>query len=200
MHICGLCAVWEGGLVPQGLSAVTNFAVMFDLVVMFAAPLIAGLNFASHGAFARLGKEEACGSLLMRWSTVLHLIAEKFWLGWAWGELDYAHFIALNNKFRFCDILDNAHNLPLHLAAELGALAALLICGGSVWWAIRQKLWAARDDTRQMAWVVMAVILLFRMLEYPLWCGPFQTAFEICFLLLCHQKQLADAESGPVKV
>ena len=153
---------------------------MVYLVVMFAAPWIAGLDLASHGAFARLGKEEDCGSRLMLWSNVLHPITEKPWLGWGWGEFDFAHFITLCNQPRFYDILDNAHNLPLHLAVELGLLAALLIYGGFTWWVLRRKPWAERHATRQMALAVIAVItvitviLLHSMLEYPLWYGRFR--------------------------
>jgi len=135
----------------------------------------------------------------MLWSNVLQLIAQKPWLGWGWGELDYAHFITLYNEPRFCDILDNAHNLPLHLAVELGVPAALLVCGGFVWWMVRQKPWTERDATRQMAWAVMAVILLHSMLEYPLWYGPFQMAFGICVLLLWRQKPPLDAANSSKK-
>ena len=60
------------------------------------------------------------------------LIAQKPWLGWGWGELDYAHFITLYPGARFCDILDNAHNLPLHLAVELGVPLAVVLCGGGL--------------------------------------------------------------------
>ena len=151
---------------------------------MFAMPYLAGLDGASYGAFARLGKDDACSSRLVLWSNVLHLIAQKPWLGWGWGELDFAHFITLYNGPRFCDILDNAHNLPLHLAVELGVPLALLVCGGFAWWVLRQKPWAERDATRQMAWTVMAVILLHSMLEYPLWYGPFQIAFVLCPVIL----------------
>jgi hypothetical protein len=107
---------------------------------------------------------------------VLQVIAQKPLLGWGWGELDYAHFMTLYPGMRFCDILDNAHNLPLHLAAELGVPAALLACGGFLWWALRQRPWAEREASRQLAWAVLALVLLHSMLEYPLWYGPFQLA------------------------
>jgi hypothetical protein len=90
----------------------------------------------------------------------------------------------LYNKPRFCDILDNAHNLPLQLAVELGVPVSLLVCGGFAWWALRQKPWAEVDATRQMAWAVMAVMLLHSMVEYPLWYGPFQIAFSLCVVIL----------------
>jgi hypothetical protein len=106
----------------------------------------------------------------------LHLIAQKPWTGWGWGELDYAHFITLYPGPRFCDILDNAHNLPLHIAVELGLPAALIACLsviGLIWWG---KPLVESDANRKIAWGVLAVIGLHSLLEYPLWYGPFQTA------------------------
>lgn len=127
--------------------------------------------------WSRIGGGESCSSRLVLWSNALHLIAQKPLLGWGWGEMDYAHFITLYPDERFCDILDNAHNLPLHLAVELGLPAALLVCGGFLWWAVRQRPWAERDPQRQLAWAMLAIILLHSMLEYPLWYGPFQIVF-----------------------
>jgi O-antigen ligase len=193
--LCFLCVLWgqwRNALVRK----VLLWAVLVYAVAVFVMPLLAGLDLSKYGLASRLGKDEACGSRLMLWSNVLHLIAQKPWLGWGWGELDYAHFITLYNEPRFCDILDNAHNLPLHLAVELGVPLAVLVCGGFIWWVLRQKPWAEVDATRQMAWSVMAVILLHSMLEYPLWYGPFQIAFGICIFLLWRQKQPVDVENN----
>ncbi len=181
--LCGLYAVW-GGWRFAPLRRLLVCAVLAYGFAMFAMPYLAGLDVASHGAFARLGRDDACSSRMVLWSNVLHLIAQKPWLGWGWGELDFAHFITLYHGPRFCDILDNAHNLPLHLAVELGVPAALLVCGGFAWWVVRQKPWLESDASRQMAWAVMALVLLHSMLEYPLWYGPFQIAFVLCLLIL----------------
>lgn len=198
--VCALCWVW--GLWRQ--AAVRNIliaAVVTYAVAAFALPLLGGFDLSSFGMAARLREgDRLCASRITLWSNVLHLIGQKPWLGWGWGELDYAHFTTLYNEPRFCDILDNAHNLPLHLAVELGVPAAVLICGSFIWWAVRQKPWAELDATRQMAWAVMAVILLHSMLEYPLWYGPFQMAFGVCVLLLWHQKQPPELENDSKKV
>ena len=186
---------WRQPIVRQMLIG----AVSVYGVAVFAVPYLAGLDMSKYGLVARLGHDQDCGSRQLLWSNVLHLIAQKPWLGWGWGELDYAHFITLYNEPRFCDILDNAHNLPLHLAVELGVPAAVLICGGFSWWVLRQKPWAERDATRQMAWTVMAVILLHSMLEYPLWYGPFQMAFGACLLMLWRQNQPLDAKNSSKK-
>jgi hypothetical protein len=120
---------------------------------------------------------------------VLHLIAQKPWLGWGWGELDYAHFMTLYPGARFCDILDNAHNLPLHLAVELGLPMALSACGIALWLVWRARPWYELDATRQLAWTVLAVIALHSLLEYPLWYGPFQVATLLSIWLLWRSPQ-----------
>jgi O-antigen ligase len=132
----------------------------------------------------RFSEAPGCNSRLILWSNVLHLIAQKPWFGWGWGELDYAHFITLYPGERFCDILDNAHNLPLHLAVELGLPLALAFCGACMWLVWRAKPWRETNATRQMAWGVLAVIGLHSLLEYPLWYGPFQLAVVLAVWML----------------
>lgn len=154
-------------------------------VALFALPLLAGLDPLASGAWARLRAGDAvCSSRLTLWGNVLHLIAQKPWTGWGWGELDYAHFITLYPGNRFCDILDNAHDLPLHLAVELGLPVALTVCCAALWLLWRGQPWRERHPTRQLAWGVLAVIGLHSMLEYPLWYGPFQTAALLSVWLL----------------
>lgn len=152
------------------------------LALPWALQLVGGVQ--SAGLLGRFQEDAGCASRRVLWSNVLHLIGQKPWLGWGWGELDYAHFITLYPGERFCDILDNAHNLPLHLAVELGVPLALGFCGGLGWWIARHAPWSERDLTRQMAWAVLAVIGLHSLLEYPLWYGPFQIAAALCVYLL----------------
>ena len=115
---------------------------------------------------------------------MLHLIALRPWTGWGWGDLAWAHYITLYDGPRFCHILDNAHNLPLHLAVTLGVPAALLICGALAWGVWRGRPWAERDATRQLAWGVLLVIGIHSLVEYPLWYAPFQIAAAVCVTLL----------------
>ena len=164
---------WLGGLL--GCYAAATFAL----------PWAAGLDPDSHGMFSRLRDGDAlCSSRITLWRNVLQLVAAKPWLGWGWGELDYAHYITLYDGPRFCDILDNAHNLPLHLAVELGIPASLLVCGGVLVWVLRARPWRDNDAVRRAAWMVLAVIGVHSLLEYPLWYGPFQLALGLCLGLL----------------
>ncbi len=147
-------------------------------------------------ALSRLDDDEGCGSRLVLWSNVLHLIAQKPWLGWGWGELDYAHFVTLYPGERFCAILDNAHNLPLHLAVTLGVPVTLGLCFLLALWVWRARPWREADPLRQMAWGLLAVIGIHSLLEYPLWYGPFQlVAFLCCMVLWRRQVQPATPRS-----
>ncbi len=180
--LCTLLWVWREQ--PTGANRVHLMVVAiatysaFNIVISFIAGPDAGM-------IGRLRNgDEACSSRITLWSNVIHLIVQKPWWGWGWGELDYAHFITLYPGERFCDILDNAHNLPLHLAVELGIPAALLIgvlCTWAVW---RAQPWREVDPGRQMAWAVLAIIALHSLLEYPLWYGPFQIAAAVCIWLI----------------
>lgn len=182
--LCALCWVWGGWRQPV-VRRVLLGALLTYAVATLALPWLAGLDLLGHGMVARLrAGDPACASRLTLWSNVLHLIAQKPWFGWGWGELDSAHYMTFYPGARFCDILDNAHNLPLHLAVELGTPLALAVCGGAGWVVWRARPWRETDPTRQMAWAVLAVILLHSLLEYPLWYGPFQMAFGLCVWML----------------
>ncbi|WP_096666121.1 PglL family O-oligosaccharyltransferase [Polaromonas sp. AET17H-212] len=182
--LLALYGVW-GGLHHAAVRRVLLMALGTYGLAALALPWLAGFDLSTHGMFARLqGGDQLCASRLTLWSNVLHLIGQKPWLGWGWGELDYAHYMTLYPGARFCDILDNAHNLPLHLAVELGIPLALAVCGGAGWVVWRARPWRETDPTRQMAWGVLAVIMLHSMLEYPLWYGPFQMAFGLCVWML----------------
>lgn len=194
--VVGLFAVWRA---DRWMLAT---AVLAYLAAAWLLPLATGLDPMSSGILGRAGESAPhCTSRLTLWSNVLHLIAQKPWFGWGWGELDYAHFITLYPGERFCEILDNAHNLPLHLAVELGIPVAAAFCAMCLWLIWRHKPWAEKDPTRQMAWGVLAVIGLHSMLEYPLWYGPFQLAVVLCIWLLWrHPEEQAESVQGSLSV
>ncbi|MFL6693608.1 MAG: PglL family O-oligosaccharyltransferase, partial [Ramlibacter sp.] len=125
---------------------------------------------------SRISNGAGCQSRMVLWSNVLQLIAARPWLGWGWGGLDEAHFMTLYPGARFCEILDNAHNLPLHLAVELGVPVSVLVTGGVLAWVWRGRPWRDQDAQRQLAWGMLALLGIHSLLEYPLWYGPFQIA------------------------
>lgn len=163
----------------------------------WALPMLAGPEIEDMLRRLRDGAPEGHGRLLL-WGNVLELIAQRPWVGWGWGELSYAHFTHPYAGPRFVEILDNAHNLPLQLAVELGVPAAVLLCVGFAALVLSARPWRARDPLQLLAWAVLGAIGLHSLLEYPLWYGPFQLVFGVCLGLLwpgtaVHARWLASA-------
>ncbi|ABM57942.1 Wzy polymerase domain-containing protein [Verminephrobacter eiseniae] len=187
--VLGACALWPGAQGCRGLArGWAPLALASYVLAAWAMPvvLLACCGAVTEGLFTRLiAAPTGCNSRSVLWSNMLHLIAQKPWTGWGWGELDYAHYVTLFPGERFCALLDNAHNLPLHLAVELGLPAALLLCGLVLAWVLRSRPWRERDPARQLAWGLLAIIGVHSMLEFPLWYGPFQLATLLAVMLLC---------------
>jgi O-antigen ligase len=139
---------------------------------------------ATDSAMARMGALGGCGSRQALWANVLHLVAQHPLGGWGWDELRYAHYITEYPSLRFCDMLGNAHNLPLHIAFVWGVPVAVLVCLGVMVWAVRARPWQHKGAGQQLAWGVLGVLALHSLLEYPLWYGPFQVALLLCLWLL----------------
>lgn len=156
------------------------------LVAAWALPALLWRTAGLHGSvvFERVAASYGCGSRRVLWSNVLDLIALRPWGGWGWGELDYAHYVTLFPGQRFCALLDNAHNLPLHLAVELGVPAACLLLGVVAWLVWRAAPWRERVPQRQLAWGVLLPIAAHSLLEFPLWYGPFQLVTVLAVALL----------------
>ncbi|MDO5691412.1 MAG: Wzy polymerase domain-containing protein [Pseudomonadota bacterium] len=187
--VCGGLAAWWALQAGRGWRAVLAVGGAVALYVL-AALVLPGLAQMTEGVAGRdmlerlRTAESTCGSRLILWNNVLHLISLKPWTGWGWGELDYAHYMTRYDGARFCHILDNAHNLPLHLAVELGVPVALAACAAAGWLVWRGRPWAEQHPARQLAWGVLAVISIHSLVEYPLWYGPFQIAVAVCVWLL----------------
>lgn len=197
--LIGLLACWwflpqRRNLLMLALQALLAYGIAV-LALPWLLALATGLD--SGGLIGRIESDVGCLSRKVLWSNMLTLISQKPWLGWGFGELDYAHFITLYPGARFCQILDNAHNLPLHLAVESGLPVAFSVCGLLSWLVWRAKPWRDTHPVRQMAWGVLAVIVVHSLLEYPLWYGPFQLAAGLCVAMLWTGKR---AVSPPSRV
>ncbi len=174
---------WRGSLHARvrwlGFGALGYYVVALVLMPWLAD----AVGNASSGLWGRVEQGAGGFSRLALYSNTLDLIAQKPWLGWGWRELAYAHY-STHFDNRFMELLDNAHNLPLHLAVELGLPFALAVCGALVWWVWRSAPWRETDAARQLAWAVLLLIGVHSMVEYPLWYGPFLMALGLCGGLL----------------
>ncbi len=179
-----LTRLWPGARRERALLGLVGLLGFVVAALVLPLMLEATTGIAGTHLWTRVATSEACSSRAVLWHNILQLIAQRPWIGWGWGELDFAHFITLYGGARFCDILDNAHNLPLHLAVELGIPVAVLLIGGASWAVLRARPWLEAEPSRQMAWSVLAAIGLHSLLEYPLWYGPFEIALGLCLGLL----------------
>ncbi len=171
--------VWRG-------LALVGFMLCAYVLAALLLPIAAGVD---SSVFDRMRESpQGCESRMALYRNVLYLITQKPLTGWGWGELDFAHFMTLYTTplagVRFCDILGNAHNLPLQLAVELGLPLAILICGLLAAWLLHNKPWTERVPQRQLAWGLLAMVALHSLLEYPLWYGPFQVTAVLCLWVL----------------
>ncbi len=146
----------------------------------------------------RVAGVESCVSRKVLWTNALHLAAQRPWTGWGLGELDYAHYVTLYPGERFCLIVDNAHNLFLHAAVELGWPVAILMLAGGALILWRGRPWRERAPHRLLAWAVLGVILLHSMVEYPLWYGPFQLAVILAAALLWPRHEARERGPAPL--
>ena len=107
------------------------------------------------------------------WSDTLSLIKAQPWTGVGWGQFNFAWTLT-PFAWRPAGLVDNAHDLPLQLAAELGVPAAATIFGlllWSIWRPLRRVrgLAGVSGTTARCALMIVLVIGLHSMLEYPLW-------------------------------
>jgi O-antigen ligase len=110
-------------------------------------------------------------------ANALQMLADHPWTGLGWGNFNFVWTLTpfANRSGAF---FDHTHNLPLNLLVELGIPLALLVMGAMAWvlWASRRAWHHPDADSRMLARgaLMMLVLLgLHSMLEYPLWYSYF---------------------------
>jgi hypothetical protein len=175
----GLLALW--GLLDRRLSRPTR-------LLLILAPVLYALAWAGLSAWAeasrqafggetRLAEADLSGSRFGIWANTLELIRQQPWTGVGFGEFNLAWTLT-PFPGRPVAFFDHTHNLPLHLAVELGLpvaglLLALLVA--ALWraWRLARQADAATGVTLRSAWMMLVLIALHSQLEYPLWYAYF---------------------------
>ena len=157
-------------------------------LLLLAAPLVyaaawwglaqwAELSSHNFGGTARLAESDISGSRFGIWKNTLALIQAHPWTGVGFGNFNFAWTLT-PFPGRPTAFFDHTHNLPLQLAVELGLpLAALVL--GLLLWALGRAAWLAwRADgdagtTQRGAVMMVLMIALHSLLEYPLWYAYF---------------------------
>jgi len=137
-----------------------------------------GLSNAANDALDRLQPVAIEGEprwqmWLLAWHVFTHA---PFW-GVGIGEFAGAVFRSglSPNLTRFGQVWTSAHNLPLQLLAETGALGTFLVLGGLCSWCWQAGRRYVAGAQAAMWWIIAAVgiELIHSMVEFPLWSAHF---------------------------
>lgn len=203
-----LLALW--GVVDKRLSRFSR--VLLWLAPLFYALCWLGMNeWAQAGAQssfaggAQLQKSDLSSSRFGIWANTLELIKQNPWFGVGWGEFNFAWTLT-PFPGRPVAFFDHTHNLPLQLLVEiglpLGALVLALLLW-ALWKAFAACLKASPSDslTVRTAFIMVLMMVVHSMLEYPLWYAYFllPTAFVLGVCLGHGEPEVSetDAEASP---
>jgi O-antigen ligase len=176
----GLLAAW--GLFDRRLSGPTRLLLLLSPVFYALAWLgLSAWAEASRHAFGgetRLAEADLSGSRFGIWANTLELIRQQPWKGVGFGEFNLAWTLT-PFPGRPIAFFDHTHNLPLQLAVELGlplAAVVLALLVAALWraWRLAQsEPDAPTGVTQRSAWMMLLLIALHSLLEYPLWYAYF---------------------------
>jgi len=146
------------------------------------------------------GSGDVSSSRVAIWSNTWALIKAHPWTGVGYGEFNFAWTLTPFPQ-RPTELFDHCHNLLLQFAVELGVPLALLVTGLLAWalvaalkCAIADGRGEGRSDdcsdaagttpTLRAAFMIILIVMLHSLLEYPLWylyfLFPTVFAFGLC--------------------
>jgi len=170
-----LLAAW--GIADRQLSRPLRIALVLSPIV--AVLLSAGVHVLADILHIEAGitdRSDATDVTSFRseiWRQSLALIRQDPWLGVGWGDFNLAWTLTPFSA-RSAGLVDNAHNLVLQLAVEMGVPLALLMTGlllAALVSAFRRT-WRLAGDAGvcgRATLMIVVVMGLHSMLEYPLW-------------------------------
>jgi len=175
----GLLALW--GLLDRRLSRPTRLLLLlsplFYLLAWLGAAAWAEASRHAFGGETRLAEADLSASRFGIWANTLELIRQHPWAGVGFGEFNLAWTLT-PFPGRPVAFFDHTHNLPLHLAVELGVPLAVLVMAllvAALWraWRLARQADAATGVALRSAWMMLLLIALHSQLEYPLWYAYF---------------------------
>ena len=188
-----------------GLMAGQSLVLALAMLILPIAARWHGFGFTS--GLVRVAKTGQDARLEI-WSDTLHMIAQHPWFGWGWREMGYGHYVTLFNH-RFDGLLEHSHNLFLQIAVEFGLPVAVLFFGGLLWLIFHAEPWKFGSNPRnsllepeldrQFAWAILLLIVgIHSMLEYPLWYAGFLflTGVFVGYLLPVIESTMASKKYG----
>lgn len=182
-----LLALW--GLLDRKLARAQRFALLATPLMLAASwALLAGwahLGEHTFGAESRLAEGAGSPSRLAILANAWTLLKMHPWTGVGWGEFNLA-WTMTPFPDRPTAFFDHTHNIVMQLLVELGWPLGLTVLGlllWSVWSAFRASQRASGETAlmKRCAFMIVLMIGLHSLLEYPLWYAYFllPTAFAL---------------------
>lgn len=141
--------------------------------------------------------ERGTGSMLARWvywKETWNLAIKHPTQGVGWEEFRYSRFME-EPIFAKNEIVDNAHNLILHLLANVGFASTFLILMPVVWLLFSRKPWCNSSLNVRWAWLIILSIILHSMVEYPLWYMNFIIPIALAFGIVISHEEIHPVKS-----
>ena len=170
----GVLVLWA--LCDWSLSASTRIALVVSAVCAVAMPwLTTHLTHAVVGTATRVSDGDS--SHFAIWRNTIEMIRQQPLLGVGWGEFNFAWTLT-PFPHRPTAFFDHTHDLPLQLIVELGLPLALVVLGLMVWALVQGLMRAyatkgAAGHGARAAWVMVVMIAIHSLDEYPLWYAYF---------------------------
>jgi O-antigen ligase len=174
-----LLLVWA--LVDRSLPKRARIALALSpLLYLVLWGVIAAIASFEHESFygsQRLAANtDISSSRFAIWSNAFELIVRNPWFGVGWSNFNFA-WTFTPFPDRPVAFFDHTHNILLQLLVETGVPTTLVVIGGLCWavWRARRALDSSNDQctTARAAFMMLAVLGVHSMLEYPLWYAYF---------------------------
>jgi len=192
-----LLALW--GALDAALSRQARLSLLITPVLTYASWQFmhwwSAASGHAFGAEARLAEGAGSPSRVAILKSSWALLQQHPWRGVGWGDFNFAWTLTPFPD-RPVAFFDHCHNLVMQVLVEMGWPLGLLMLGGLAWllWLALRAAWQARGAMalqRRCALMVVLMIGLHSMLEYPLWYLYFllPTAFALGLALAAHDAQ-----------
>ncbi len=111
---------------------------------------------------------------LYLWRESWHIFLQHPLIGAGFGQFAWQHFMWVPQLHAsdITGLYNNAHNLILHIAAEMGLAGVVILLATVALW-LRQAWHSEHSLCRWWGHSVLAILVLHSLLEYPLWYAYF---------------------------
>jgi len=170
-----LLAVW--GLVDRSLSRFTRVLLLLTPVFYVLSWMLASTGLQTFAGDSQIHGSDPSSSRFGIWANALSMVAQHPWFGVGWGEFNFAWTLT-PFPGRPGAFFDHTHNLPLQLLVELGIPLAGLVMALLLWalwkaFAASRRAASASVLTQRTALVMVLMMGVHSLLEYPLWYAYF---------------------------